>query len=95
MTLAPAIEAGIARVGISSYGIPVLRFAGFGTRFVCCNYCSFADNVIIFLGGNHRADWVSTFPIPAFASEWPAAAKGDVVIGSDVWVGSQAVIMSA
>jgi acetyltransferase-like isoleucine patch superfamily enzyme len=103
LTLAPAIEAGFARVGIGSYGMPRLRFPGFGALFICGNYCCFADEVMIFLGGDHRADWVTTFPFPAFASQWPSAAgiggfaraKGDVVIGNDVWVGSRATIASA
>lgn len=65
-------------------------------------YCSIADRGTIFLGGNHRADWVSTYPFPAFPEAWPEAAgieghpatNGDVVIGNDVWVGSRVTIMS-
>lgn len=65
-------------------------------------FCSIADRVHVFLGGNHRADWVTTYPFPAFSEEWPKArgiegvsvSKGDVVIGNDVWIGSGATIMS-
>jgi acetyltransferase-like isoleucine patch superfamily enzyme len=57
--------------------------------------------VEIFLGGNHRTDWVSTYPFPVF-HEWPEAraikghpgTKGDVTIGHDVWLGAGAVILS-
>lgn len=65
-------------------------------------FCSIADRVHIFLGGNHRTDWVTTYPFPAFPEKWPTAegiegvpvTNGDVVIGNDVWIGSNATIMS-
>jgi acetyltransferase-like isoleucine patch superfamily enzyme len=65
-------------------------------------FCSIADRVDVFLGGNHRPDWVTTYPFPAFPDKWPKAmgiegvpaTNGDVVIGNDVWVGSNATIMS-
>jgi acetyltransferase-like isoleucine patch superfamily enzyme len=65
-------------------------------------FCSVADRVQIFLGGNHRVDWVSTYPFAEFADRWPTAkgieghpaTNGDVVIGNDVWIGSAATILS-
>lgn len=65
-------------------------------------FCSIADRVHIFLGGNHRTDWVSTYPFAEFVKTWPQAqgieghpaTKGNVVIGNDVWIGSGATIMS-
>lgn len=38
------------------------------------SFCSIADRVDVFLGGNHRVDWVTTYPFPAFAERWPRAA---------------------
>jgi acetyltransferase-like isoleucine patch superfamily enzyme len=66
------------------------------------SFCSIADRVDVFLGGNHRPDWVTTYPFPAFPERWPdargiegvPATNGDVVIGNDVWIGSNATIMS-
>jgi chloramphenicol O-acetyltransferase type B len=63
------------------------------------DYCSIAHDVEILLGGEHRHDWVTTFP---FNVLWPSArhltghprSKGDVVIGNDVWIGAGAIIMS-
>lgn len=57
---------------------------------------------MVFLGGNHRTDWVTTYPFAEFADRWETArgieghpsTNGDVTIGSDVWVGSNATIMS-
>lgn len=66
------------------------------------SFCSIADRVVIFLGGNHRTDWVTTYPFPAFPERWPDASdiesahstKGDVIVGNDVWIGSNATILS-
>lgn len=97
------VAAGRLEAGPHSYGAPVLRYWGSPGGYVCRigDYCSIADNVQVFLGGYHRPEWVSMYPFSTFA-EWTAdclvrnhtVARGDVVIGSDVWLGSQCVIMS-
>lgn len=58
-------------------------------------YCSFANDVIIIMGGNHRSDWITTYPFlgPTEARQTPVT-KGDVTIGNDVWVASEAMILS-
>ena len=90
-------------VGGHSYGRPKVRFAGPGRRLIIGRYCSVADGVEILLGGNHRTDWVSTYPFAAFPERWPGlgqagagyeSGRGDVVIGSDVWLGSGCTILS-
>jgi acetyltransferase-like isoleucine patch superfamily enzyme len=87
-------------IGDHSYGRPKVRFADSGCRLTIGRYCSIADKVEILLGGNHRTDWVSTYPFGAFPEIWPEApqdfhaSRGDVVIGSDVWLGSGAMILS-
>ena len=56
----------------------------------------------IYLGGNHRIDWVTTFPFGhihqsqfnAFNGSGHPSTKGDVNIGNDVWIGSNVTIMS-
>jgi len=65
-------------------------------------YTSIAPSVTVFIGGNHRTDWVTTYPIQLLAEFWPDIAvptdsstgKGDVDIGHDVWIGDNATIMS-
>lgn len=87
------------RIGKGSYGKPIIHAWDDTTRLTIGAYCSIADGVQIFLGGEHRVDWVSTYPFNAF---WPAArdiaghpaSKGDVTIGNDVWLGTEAVILS-
>lgn len=64
------------------------------------SYCSIADNVTYFLGGNHHTEWVTTYPLSKIRNlpEGPYgpvdSTKGDIVIGNDVWIGSHATIMS-
>ena len=89
-------------IGPHSYGRPKVRFPESGARLTIGPYCSIADRVEILLGGNHRVDWASTFPFGAFRDAWPTApegagyhgTRGDVTIGADVWLGSQAMILS-
>jgi acetyltransferase-like isoleucine patch superfamily enzyme len=55
----------------------------------------------LFAGGNHRTDWVTTYPFGHISKDvfdWRGdghpATKGDIVIGNDVWLGSGCTIMS-
>ncbi len=88
-------------VGQHTYGSPMVRWWGESANLSIGKYCSIADDVEIFLGGNHRTDWVSTYPFPVFR-QWPEARKitghpgtrGDVKIGNDVWLGAGCVILS-
>jgi acetyltransferase-like isoleucine patch superfamily enzyme len=88
-------------IGLWTYadgGLHVRKFGGDGTLKIGA-FSSIASGVKIFLGGEHNTDWVSTYPFNAF---WKEAfrlsghprTKGDVVIGNDVWIGSEAVILS-
>jgi acetyltransferase-like isoleucine patch superfamily enzyme len=89
-------------IGAYTYGRPKVRFPESGATLVIGRYGSIADGVEILLGGNHRLDWATTYPFPALPRLWPAAAgrtghdatRGDVVIGHDVWLGSQCMVMS-
>lgn len=79
---------------------PQIKSWGEGARCIIGKYCSIAGNIQIFLGGDHRTDWITTYP---FAELLPKnfpdikgspRSKGDVVIGNDVWIGNDAKIMS-
>jgi chloramphenicol O-acetyltransferase type B len=55
--------------------------------------------VKVFLGGEHRTDWVTTFPFTVFSEAGRGIgghpkSKGNVVIGNDVWIATEAFIMS-
>jgi acetyltransferase-like isoleucine patch superfamily enzyme len=87
------------RVGHWSYGRPKVLFANSGATLTIGKFVSIADQVTILLGGEHRVDWVTTYPLNLFYSEWRGIpghphTKGDVVIGNDVWIGRGATILS-
>ena len=89
-------------IGDHTYGEPTIRQFDQTTRLVLGRFCSIAEQVTIILGGNHRSDWVTTYPFSAFTETWPEAAaikghpasKGDIIIGHDVWIGYGATILS-
>lgn len=86
-------------LGAHSYGVPIVHDWDEGTTLRIGKYCSIARNVQIFLGGNHRTDWISTYPFPAFFAAAKdikkyGFSKGDVIIGNDVWLGSNCIILS-
>ena len=73
-------------------------------RLVIGKFCSIACGAkFLFTSANHRLGSLSTYPFPLFYEEWdtPASAvtaawdrKGDIVVGHDVWIGYEAVVMS-
>ncbi len=66
------------------------------------NFCSLAHNIKIYLGGNHRTDWITTYPFGHlhknifnnFDGKGHPMSKGDVDIGNDVWISDNVTIMS-
>lgn len=90
------------QIGAYTYGFPKVRFPESGARLGIGRFGSIADGVEILLGGNHRLDWVTTYPFPALSRLWPEAAgipgsdasNGDVSVGHDVWLGSQCMVLS-
>lgn len=89
-------------VGDYTYGKLSVGDLGEGATLKIGQFCSITDGVVIFIGGNHRVDWITTYPFPAMHENWPEAreikghpaTKGDVVIGNDVWIGYGATILS-
>lgn len=73
-----------------------------GAALTIGSFCSISSSITIFLGGNHRTDWVTTFPFGHIFSEelggegiqGHPATRGDVTIGSDVWIGHGSTILS-
>lgn len=71
-------------------------------RLVIGSFCSIGTGVAFIMAGNqgHRAEWISTFPffwmaeVEAFAGAANGyLPAGDTVIGNDVWIGAEAVIL--
>ena len=93
---------GIVSIGAHTYGKPKVYAWDNKTKLIIGKYCSISENVTFLLGGNHRMDWISTFPFSEFQDTWPTAkglvghpaTRGDVNVGNDVWIGHGAVILS-
>ena len=89
-------------IGDYTYGVPTVLFWDNSTKLHIGRFCSIADGVTIMLGGNHRTDWVTTYPFNVLSEPFPNASaisghpatKGDVWIGNDVWIGHGAKILS-
>lgn len=75
-------------------------------RLIIGKYCSVGHNPIFYLGGNHRYDWISTYPfhvkrihdnrfdsINDSIDGYPLS-NGDIIIGNDVWFGECVTVMS-
>jgi len=85
--------------GSFTYGNPTLLSWGENTKLKIGKFCSIANNVTIFLGGEHRNDWVSTYPFNSLLKNYKhiqghPKSKGNVTIGNDVWIGNEVVILS-
>ncbi|WP_332699899.1 type B chloramphenicol O-acetyltransferase [Bosea sp. (in: a-proteobacteria)] len=71
-------------------------------RLIVGSFCSIGSGAAFIMAGNqgHRNEWASTFPFhylpdqPHFAGARDGyLPAGDTVIGNDVWIGSEAIIM--
>src|ERR1035438_7544223 len=86
-------------IGDWTYGEPDIRTWNQGATLSIGRFCSIAKGVIILLGGEHRTDWITTFPFAELLTVPPQArriglTKGDVTIGHDVWLGTDALVLS-
>lgn len=73
-------------------------------KLIIGKFCSIACGAkFLFNSANHTLQSLSTYPFPIFFDEWQldikdiASAwdnKGNIVVGNDVWIGYEAVIMA-
>jgi acetyltransferase-like isoleucine patch superfamily enzyme len=87
-------------VGRFTYGNPQFMLWDDSERIQIGSFCSIASEVVIFGGGEHRTDWVTTFPLriafgdPLAGKDGHPASKGETRIGNDVWIGFRAMVLS-
>jgi len=86
-------------IGEWTYGRPKILSWSDGATLKIGKFCSIADKVVIMLGGEHRVDWVTTYPFNILFEEASQitghpATKGDVIIDNDVWIGRNVLILS-
>lgn len=75
-----------------------------GNQLKIGKFCSIACGAkFLFTSANHAMNSLSTYPFPIFFEEWGLDVKnitdawdnkGDIIIGNDVWIGYEAVILS-
>ena len=73
-------------------------------KLIIGKFCSIACGAkFIFNSANHTLSSLSTYPFPIFFEEWDLDVtnitdawdnKGNIIIGNDVWIGYEAVILS-
>jgi acetyltransferase-like isoleucine patch superfamily enzyme len=93
-------------VGKHTYGLNWVKIKEWyinDGNLIIGSFCSLSPNVEFFLGGNHRVDWITTYPFGhghtidtfnSFNGEGHPSSKGDIIIENDVWIGDGAIIMS-
>lgn len=73
-------------------------------RLVIGKFCSIACGAkFLFNSANHALGSLSTYPFPIFFEEWDLPVEdiprawdnhGDIVVGNDVWIGYEAVVLA-
>lgn len=77
-------------VGEFTYGLPdIIVYERDETTLTIGKFCSIANDVKIICGGNHRTDWISTYPFNIYINEYKTIegnpiSKGNITIGNDV-----------
>lgn len=104
--LSEYIAKGGFEIGEFTYGTPIIRWWGEDAKLKIGRFCSIAANVKIYLGGNHRPECITSYPFPSppMNQDWSnannrglptlPATNGNVVIGNDIWIGDDAIILS-
>lgn len=81
----------------------LFNYPEFGDRLIIGKFCALAQGTTFIMGpANHRTGSASTYPFNAFGGAWTEATpdhmsqlprKGDTVVGNDVWLGRECVVM--
>ena len=75
----------------------------FGDKLIIGKFCALASGTQFIMGpANHRTSSISTYPFAVFGGAWAERVpphldqlprKGDIVVGNDVWIGRNSVIL--
>lgn len=94
----------IVKVGCFSYGTEHITILSWDSKskVEIGRFCSISFGLKIYTGGNHRIDWLSTYPFGHIFSrkmgiapvDGHPSSKGNVIIGHDVWIGRDVTILS-
>lgn len=86
-------------IGDYTYGVPDLVNSSNTYHLTIGKFCSIAPEVLIIIEGDHRTDFITTYPLDYFVegierNPQNFSLKGDVNIGNDVWIGQRATILA-
>lgn len=81
-----------------TYGKPKIQ-AYSGVKLNIGKFCCIEIDVTFLLGGEHRTDWITTYPFNVLVKEFNnikghPLIKGDINVGNDVWLCHGAKILS-
>lgn len=98
------INGKLVSIGWYTYGYENTSILTWGedTSITIGRFCSISSGIKLFCGGNHRTDWISTYPFghePNYVNlKKPVvgtpASNGNIIIGNDVWIGRDVTILS-
>lgn len=81
----------------------LFNYPEFGDQLIIGKFCAIASGTKFIMGpANHRLSSVTTYPFNVFGGAWAEQTpphlsqlphKGDIVIGNDVWIGRESVIL--
>ena len=81
----------------------LFNYPEFGDRLIIGKFCALASGTTFIMGpANHRISSVTTYPFQVFGGLWSERTpphmeqlpfKGDTVVGNDVWLGRESVVM--
>lgn len=81
----------------------LFNYPEFGDKLIIGKFCSIASGTKFIMGSaNHRLGSVTTYPFNVFGGSWQENTpdhmsqlpfKGDIVIGNDVWISRESIIM--
>lgn len=88
--------------GFETHNI-LFNYPEFGDKLIIGKFCQLASGVQFIMGpANHRLCSVSTYPFAVFGGLWAQRVpphmdqlprKGDIIIGNDVWIGRESLIL--
>ena len=85
------------RVGQATYGpLNIQEWGHSDEQLTIGHYVSISEGVTFLLGGNHPYQGITTFPVKVkvLGHEKEAQTKGPILVGDDVWLGHNAMVMS-
>lgn len=88
----------LVKIGVGTYGeLNIRHFGNEAEEYVeIGNYCSIAPEVIFITGGEHKLNYISSYPFKTkiVNNDIEAFSKGPILIEDDVWIGYGSKILS-